>query len=81
MSYIDVLFSGGLSDIAAWTVVVSVFSIELFMNLRNGEGLISNAHFAVVGPLWLIAIALIAIAIFRKPWRTSRETTKMSEHQ
>lgn len=45
---------------------LSIWALELVMNLRHGNGWIFHLHLLVIGPLWLILLTWFLRALYRK---------------
>ena len=64
--YVGALFAGSPGTFVAFGIVIAVWALELFMNLRHGHGWVAVAHFVIVGPLWLVFTGITLYALLRR---------------
>ncbi len=60
------LLDEGPTGYIAFLVVIAIWGLELFMNLRQGSGWTYWAHLILVGPLWLLVSGYFFYALTRK---------------
>lgn len=63
------IFRGSPVAFLLFSVPLIVWTVEIVMNLRNGEGWVSALHLGIVGPLWLAIIILMVYAACREMTR------------